>query len=80
LQYCRKGLTAAPATSVFDIKDLKPEALHAVIKTTALLADIGDTLALTSPVPFDLLEKLRLLWGYYKPQSGVMLSDVIVAV
>jgi hypothetical protein len=59
----------APATSVFDIKDLMPEALHAVIKTTA---DLGDTLALASHVPFDLSEKLRL-WGCYKPQSGVML-------
>jgi hypothetical protein len=66
-------LTAAPATSVFDIKDLKLEALYAVIKTTALLADLGGTLALASPVPFDLSEKLRLLWGYYKLQPGVML-------
>jgi hypothetical protein len=66
-------LTPAPATSVFDIKDIKPEALHAVIKTTALLLNLGDTLALASPVPFELSEKLRLLWCYYKPQYGVML-------
>jgi hypothetical protein len=70
LKYCRKGLTGMPATDVFDIRDLKPEALHAVIKTTALLSDLGETLALLCPVPFDLGEKLRLLWGWYKPQSG----------
>jgi hypothetical protein len=46
LKYCRKGLTAAPATDVVDIRDLKPEALYAVIKTAALLSDLSKTLAL----------------------------------
>jgi hypothetical protein len=59
-----------PSTDVFDIKDLKPEALHAAIKTAALPADLGETLALMLPVLIDLTEKLRLLWGWYKPQSG----------
>jgi hypothetical protein len=59
-----------PATDIFDIADLKPEALHAVIKTPALLSDLGETLALLCPVPLDLGEKLHLLWGWYKPQSG----------
>jgi hypothetical protein len=60
-----------PTTDVFDIADLKPEALHAVIKTTpSLLSDLGETLALLCPVPVDLCEKLHLLWGCYKPQSG----------
>jgi hypothetical protein len=71
LKYCRKGLTAIPATDVFDIRDLKPEVLHGVIKTAALLSDLGETLALLSSVPFDLGEKLRLLWGWHKPQSGM---------
>jgi hypothetical protein len=59
-----------PTTDVFDIAELKPEALHAVIKTAALLSDLGETLALLCPVPFDLGAKLHLLWGWYKPQSG----------
>jgi hypothetical protein len=70
LRYCRKGLTGMPTTDVFDIAELKPEALHAVIKTAALLSDLGETLALLCPVPFDLGAKLHLLWGWYKPQSG----------
>jgi hypothetical protein len=70
LKFCRKGLTGPPGTDVFDIADLRPEALHCIIKTTALLADLGDTLALLTPVPFDLSEQLRLRWGWYKPQSG----------
>jgi hypothetical protein len=59
-----------PRTDVFDIADLRSEALHCIIKTTALLADVGGTLALLTPVPFDLSEQLRLRWGWYKPQSG----------
>jgi hypothetical protein len=59
-----------PRTDVFDIADLRSEALHCIIKTTALLADLGGTLALLTPVPFDLSEQLRLRWGWYKPQSG----------
>jgi hypothetical protein len=71
LRYCRKGLTGMPTTDVFDIADLKPEALHAVIKTTpSLLSELGETLTLLCPVPFDLGEKLHLLWVCYKPQSG----------
>jgi hypothetical protein len=41
LKHCRKGLTAAPATDVFDIGDLKPEALHVAIETAAVLWDTG---------------------------------------
>jgi hypothetical protein len=59
-----------PSTDVFDVKDLKPEALQAVIKTSGLLADLGQTLTLMLPVPIDLAKKLRLLLGWYKPQSG----------
>jgi hypothetical protein len=41
--YLRKGLTGLPMTEVFDIADLKPEELHAVIKTMQLsyYADIN---------------------------------------
>jgi hypothetical protein len=39
LKYCCKGPTAAPATDVLDIRDLKPEALHVAIETAALLSD-----------------------------------------
>jgi hypothetical protein len=58
------------STDVFDIRYLKTEALHAVMKTAVLLADLGETLALMLPVPIDLAEKLCLLWGWYKPQSA----------
>jgi hypothetical protein len=78
LRYCRKGLTAPPSTDVFDIKDLRPEALHTVIKTAQLLADLGDTLALLCPVPFALTEKLQLLWGWFKPQSGELQNHIIL--
>jgi hypothetical protein len=57
-------------SDVFDIADLKPEALHVVIKTAAHLSNLGGTLALLCPVPFDQVEKLYLLWAWYKPQSG----------
>jgi hypothetical protein len=70
LCFCRKGLIGMPSRDVFDIKYLKPEALHAVIKPAVLLADLGESLALMLPVPIDLTEKLRLLWGWYKPHSG----------
>jgi hypothetical protein len=45
---------------VFDKSDLKPECLHAVIKTAALLSDMGDIMALTLPEgpAFDLAIKL----------------------
>jgi hypothetical protein len=63
-----------PATDVLDIRDLKPDALHAVIKTAALLSDLSKTLALLGPVPFNLSKKRRLLWGWHKPQSGILLD------
>jgi ABC-type taurine transport system ATPase subunit len=57
--------------------DLRPEALHMVIKTAQLLADLGETLALLCPVPFGLTEKLQLLWGWFKPQSGELQNHSI---
>jgi hypothetical protein len=42
-------MTGEPMTEVFDISDLKPECLHAVIKTAALLSDMGEIMALTLP-------------------------------
>jgi hypothetical protein len=62
-RYCRKGLKAPLSTDIFNIKDLRPEALHTLVKTVQLLADLGATLALWCPVPFALTEKLQLLWG-----------------
>jgi hypothetical protein len=70
LRFCRKALIGMPSRDVLDTKDLKPEALHAVIKPAVLLADLGESLALMLPVPIDLTEKLHLLWGWYKPQAG----------
>lgn len=57
-------------TNVFDVQDLKPEALHAVIKTTQLLSDLGEAMAWSLPEPFDLQARLYEERGWYKPQSG----------
>jgi hypothetical protein len=48
-----------------------------VIKTAQLLADLGDTLALLCPVPLALTEKLHLLRGWFKPQSGELQNHII---
>jgi hypothetical protein len=73
LRYCRKGLTGLPMTEVFDIADLKPEGLHAVIKTTQLLSDLGEAMAWCLDKPVDLQAKLRDEYDLYKPQSGAKL-------
>jgi hypothetical protein len=46
-------------TEVFDIADVKPEGLHAVIKTTQLLSDLGEAMAWCLDKPVDLQAKLR---------------------
>jgi hypothetical protein len=64
-------MTGEPMTEVFDISDLKPECLHAVIKTDALLFDMGEIMAVTLPEEqaFDLAVKLEQEHGWYKSQS-----------
>lgn len=59
-------------TPAFDIRDLKPECLHAVIKTTALLSDVGETMALSLPdgETCDLAVRLEQEYNLFKPQSG----------
>jgi hypothetical protein len=59
-----------PLTSAFDIADLKPECLHAVIKSVALLADLGETLGLLLPEPIELSAELEKA-GLHKPMSGM---------
>jgi hypothetical protein len=56
-------------TYVFDIADLKPEALYAVIKT-ALLSNLEERLALLCPFYSTSQKKLQLLWVWYTLQSG----------
>jgi hypothetical protein len=41
LKCCWKGLTGPPTTKVFEIADLKPQGIHAVIKRSQLLSDLG---------------------------------------
>lgn len=60
-------------TGVFDIAHLKPEGLHAVIKTTQLLSDLGEAMGWCLDEPVDLQAKLRDKYGLYKPQSGASL-------
>lgn len=57
---------------VFDIADLKPEGLHAVIKRTHLLSDLGEAMAWCLDKPVDLQAKLRDEYDLYKPQSGAL--------
>jgi hypothetical protein len=57
-------------TSMFDIADLKPECLHAVIKSVALLADLGETLGLQLREPSELSVELDKE-GLHKPTSGM---------
>jgi hypothetical protein len=71
LKTCRKGFTATPLASMLHLKDCKPEALHAVIKSVALLADLGEALGLLLPEPIELSRELYQYMGLYKPQSGV---------
>jgi hypothetical protein len=70
LKFCRQGFTGRPLTGVFDIADLKPECLHAVIKSVALLADLGETLSLLLPTPIELAVELDKE-GMHKPTSGM---------
>jgi hypothetical protein len=70
LKFCRQGFTGVPLTSIFDIADLKPECLHAVIKSVALLADLGETLGLLLPEPIELSVELEKE-GLHKPTSGM---------
>jgi hypothetical protein len=59
-----------PLTSIFDIADLKTECLHAeVIKSVALLADLGETLSLL-PEPIELSVQLDKE-GLHAPTSGM---------
>jgi hypothetical protein len=58
-------------TKVFDIADLKPEGLHAVIKTTQLLCDLGEMMAWSMDEPCDLQDMLYREYSWYKPQSGM---------
>jgi hypothetical protein len=37
-------MTGEPLADFFDICDLKPECLHAVIKEAALLSNMGETI------------------------------------
>jgi hypothetical protein len=53
-------------TSIFDIIDLKPECLHAVIQSVALLAALGETLGLLLPEPIGLDKE-----GLHKPTSDM---------
>ena len=59
-------------TDVFDITDLKPESLHAVIKSAALLSDLGEALGWNLPEPVDLQALLLQNHGWYKPQTGAI--------
>jgi hypothetical protein len=59
-----------PLTSIFDIADLKPECLHAVIKRVALLAGLGETLGLLLLGPIELSVELDKE-GLHKPTSGM---------
>jgi hypothetical protein len=70
LRYCHKGLTGVPMFDVFDITDLKPEALHALIKTVALLSDLSEAMGYMMDPPVDVRESLWKTKGWYKPQSG----------
>jgi hypothetical protein len=71
-------MTGEPMTEVFEVSDLKPECLHAVIKTAALLSNMGEIMALTLPEEqaFDLAVKLEQEHGWYKPQSGARISCI----
>jgi hypothetical protein len=42
-------MTGEPMTKVFDVSDLKPECLHDVTKTAAILSNMGQIMALTLP-------------------------------
>jgi hypothetical protein len=55
---------------------VKPECLHAAIKTAAVLSNMGEIMALTLPEgqAFDLAVKLEQEHGWYKPQSGARVS------
>jgi hypothetical protein len=48
----------------------KGEALHAEIKTSVLLFDFGESMALDSPESLHLAEALDAQYNIYKPQSG----------
>jgi hypothetical protein len=54
-------MTGKPMTKIFDVRDLKPECLHDVTKTAAILSNIGQIMALTlSEGPaFELAVKLE---------------------
>jgi hypothetical protein len=56
---------------VFDITDLKPEALHALIKTVALLSDLSEAMGYMIDPPVDVRESLWKTKGWFKPQSGI---------
>ena len=70
LKHCRKGLTGVPMTAVIDIKELKPESLHAVIKTAALLSDLGEAIGYTMEPKVELQQLLERKHGWYKPPTG----------
>lgn len=71
---CRMGCTGVPRLTSFFSGAFKTEACHAVIKTVALLADLGAHIALTAPQPFDLAAVVLRDHGLFQPVSGAQLQ------
>jgi hypothetical protein len=59
-------LASGLCTAVFAITELKPEALHALIKKVALLSDLGDAMGNMMDPPVDVRESLWKTKGWYK--------------
>lgn len=74
LRFCRKGLTGVPMCNVFDVDDLKPEALHTIIKTVALMSDLSEAMGHMMDPAVDVQDALYKSEGWYKPQAGSTLA------